>query len=58
VPVGELFSGTGVVMVKEVAGWRLWWPEMGVFTLSQLQSGKAYFVLMNGGAGITFPECE
>ncbi len=58
VPIGELFSGTGVVMVKEVAGWRLWWPEMGVFTLSQLQSGKAYFVLMNDVAGITFPECE
>jgi len=58
VQIGDLFSGTGVVMIKEVAGLQLWWPEMGVFTLTQLYPGKAYFVLLNGDKEIIFPECR
>ncbi|MFP4469131.1 MAG: immunoglobulin domain-containing protein [Bacteroidales bacterium] len=33
-----------VVMIKEVAGTKLYWPAMGIFTLEYLEPGKAYQV--------------
>ncbi len=53
--VTALFEGKGVVLVKEVAGWLLYWPEMQINTLISLHPGKAYYVLMNRDAIITFP---
>ncbi len=55
VNVAELFAGIDLVIVKEVAGWCIYWPEMGINNLEYLQSGKAYFVLMNTETTITFP---
>jgi hypothetical protein len=55
--VVSLFAGTGVVVVKEVAGWQLYWPALNINTLGALQSGKAYFVLMDAPATISFPAC-
>jgi GH18 family chitinase len=55
IDVSALFKGQGVVLVKEVAGWRLYWPEMQINTLVSLHPGKSYFVLMNRDAIITFP---
>ncbi len=52
-----LFSGVEPVMIKEVAGWDLWWPDKEINTLSQLHPGNAYFVLMESEAIITFPDC-
>jgi hypothetical protein len=31
-------------MIKEVAGWRMYWPEYNVKSLEVLERGKAYFV--------------
>jgi len=56
--VVSLFAGTGVVMVKEVAGWNLYWPALGINTLGTLQPGRAYYVLMAESGTITFPTCE
>ncbi len=44
----------GIVLVKEVAGLGVIWPEMGVFTLPYLQSGKAYFVKTSQPVVISF----
>mgnify|MGYP001420711826 FL=1 len=55
--VAELFAGKGVTVVKEVAGWQLFWPQYGINTLQNLQPGAAYFVLMSNAATVTFPGC-
>ncbi len=57
VDVEALFAGKDLVMVKEVAGWNLYWPDYGINTLGGLQPGKAYFVLMGSAGEIEFPEC-
>jgi hypothetical protein len=46
-------------MIKEIAGWRLFWPEMGVSTLEILEPGKAYFLnTLTGNGQVVFGECE
>ena len=55
--VETLFENLDVVVVKEVAGWKLYWPDAAIITLDELLPGKAYFVLMNSPGEITFPEC-
>jgi len=44
----------GIVLVKEVAGLGVIWPEMGVFTLTSLQTGKAYLVKTSQQVAISF----
>jgi len=56
--VEALFDGTGVVVVKEAAGWQLYWPQYGINTLGSLQPGKAYYVLMSQPASVIFPDCN
>ena len=56
--VAVLFEGQNLVIIKEVAGWNMYWPEFGIHTLNALEPGKAYFVLMNAGDSITFPDCQ
>ncbi len=55
--VALLFALTDVIMVKEVAGWKLYWPQLGINTLQTLESGKAYYVLMGNPGAIKFPDC-
>ncbi|MCF8364868.1 MAG: choice-of-anchor D domain-containing protein [Bacteroidales bacterium] len=57
VDVASLFQGSNLVIVKEVAGWRIYWPELNINNLVNLQPGKSYYVLMNSQEGITFPAC-
>ena len=38
----------GIILVKEVAGTKLFWPEYGIQSLLNLQPGKAYWVFLNG----------
>ncbi|MBE0638138.1 MAG: fibronectin type III domain-containing protein [Bacteroidales bacterium] len=57
VDVMALFSGKDLIIVKEVAGWKLFWPSMNVNTLEVMQPGKAYFVKMGSATEITFPGC-
>lgn len=58
VDVESLFQGTGVIMVKEVAGWKLYWPDYSINTLVDLTPGKAYYVKMESAATIQFPQCD
>jgi PKD repeat protein len=55
--VADLFNGTNITIVKEVAGWNIYWPEFGINTLEVLEPGKAYFVLMDGEGSVTYPDC-
>ncbi len=51
--------GSNLVMVKEIAGWRVFWPEMGISTLETLEPGKAYFLkTVTGNGQVMFGECE
>jgi hypothetical protein len=54
----SLFANLDVVIAKEVAGWNIFWPGLGINTLGVFKPGKAYFVLMNEEAQLTFPECN
>jgi hypothetical protein len=58
VNVADLFDGTGVTIVKEVAGWRVYWPAQGINTLGTVDPGKAYYAMMPGAGNVTFPDCE
>jgi|GEM_PF-1610690 len=57
VDVETLFQETDLTIVKEVAGWKVYWPGVNINSLEYLQSGKSYYVLMNSQGEITFPEC-
>ena len=59
VDVEEIFAplSGNMVIVKDVAGWNVYWPEFGINTLQTLEPGRAYFVLMDSEAELTFPEC-
>jgi hypothetical protein len=57
VDVANLVAGKDVVIVKEVAGWKLYWPGMGINTLGTLEPGKSYYVLTGSYDEITYPEC-
>jgi hypothetical protein len=56
--VVDLFEGSEIIMAKEVAGYNIYWPEFEINTLEVLEPGRAYFVLMETEAELTFPECD
>jgi len=60
VPVGDVFSsmGNNLVLIKEIAGYRLYYPSFSIFTLTNLEPSKAYFVKVLEPCTITFPEGE
>lgn len=59
VSTADLFSAVinQVDVVKEVAGYQLYWPDQQINTLPLLTPGSAYFVRMASPATITFPNC-
>jgi len=58
VAVESVFDGLGdnLVIVKEIAGYRMYYPEFGINSLSSLEPGSAYFVKVLEAGQITFPE--
>jgi hypothetical protein len=53
--VAGLFSGQDVLLVKEVAGSRVFWPAYGINTLELVYPGSAYCVMMNAPGSVEFP---
>ncbi|MCF8366506.1 MAG: T9SS type A sorting domain-containing protein [Bacteroidales bacterium] len=47
-----------LILVKEIGGTGIYWPQMEINTLGVLQSGKAYLAAVSGNASITFAPCE
>ena len=58
VPVPDLFGSMegDLVIVKDVAGTGIYWPEMSINSLGVLVPGGAYQVLMDNPGSVTFPE--
>jgi hypothetical protein len=48
--------GTNLNIIKEIAGSKVYWPAFGIYTLSQLTPGKAYFASLTASGSVTFPE--
>lgn len=49
-----------ITAIKEVAGFRMYWPEKGIFTLQDINPGKAYevFNASDEAVTLTFPGCD
>jgi len=45
-------------IVKEVAGYGVYWPEMGINSLGTLNPGDAYYVSTAGIGAVNFEDCE
>jgi len=61
VNVEETFGGhPEIVIIKEVSGTKLFWPEMQINTLEYIQPGKAYYILVSGEEmlELIIPECQ
>jgi len=56
VPFAAQQLGTSLVIIKEVAGSKVYWPQYGINTLYWLIPGKAYYVLLNSAGAVTFPQ--
>jgi hypothetical protein len=58
VTVEELLEnlGNNLVVIKEVAGTKVFWPERDIHSLDQLTPGKAYFIKVNLGDVLIFQE--
>jgi hypothetical protein len=46
--------GDNLVVISEIAGVNVYWPEMGVYTLQTLEPGKAYFVKVTETSTVSF----
>ncbi len=44
--------------IVELAGWRVYWPEKEIFSLSELNPGKAYLIKVTAPCEIVFPSCQ
>jgi len=46
-----------IVLVQDLIGTQVYWPEMGVYSLQTLVPGKSYKIKANSEFELTFPEC-
>lgn len=55
----ELFGDylDDIVIVQDLIGSQVFWPEMGVYSLETLVPGKAYKIKINNPITLTFPAC-
>ncbi len=47
-----------IVLVQELIGTRIFWPELEIYSLNTLEPGKAYAIKVNIPITITFPDCS
>ncbi len=56
----ELFDGKSVksnlILIKEIAGTGVYWPQYNIHSLNALETSKAYLICMEQGDEIVFPE--
>ncbi|MFP4469484.1 MAG: CotH kinase family protein [Bacteroidales bacterium] len=57
VDIAEIIGNkiSDILMIKEVAGTRIFWPEHNIHTLQSLIPGKAYLILAGDECEIDFP---
>ncbi|MFA5420352.1 MAG: PKD domain-containing protein, partial [Bacteroidales bacterium] len=49
--------GDTLVIVKEIAGVDVFWPEAGISTLEYVNSGKSYYILVTQEVSVQFQAC-
>lgn len=47
-----------VIVIKEIAGNRIYWPELNIQTLYVLEPGKAYYVAVSQNTSVSFGDCQ
>jgi len=59
VDVMEMFGDNlaDIVIIQELIGTRVFWPELEIYTLETFEPGKAYNIKLANEITITFPEC-
>jgi len=60
IAIGDLFASKVIgepVIVKEIAGPGIYWPDKSIYTLNTLQPGNAYMINMDSEATVVFPGC-
>lgn len=55
ISASSLFNVPEIMLVKEVAGSKVYWPTMGITSLSILVPGEAYYVLVLSPVSISYP---
>jgi PKD repeat protein len=50
--------GDTLVLIKEIAGNKVFWPEYGINTLEQLEAGRSYYSLTNFETSYHFQSCD
>ncbi|MBE0638745.1 MAG: T9SS type A sorting domain-containing protein [Bacteroidales bacterium] len=57
--VMEMFGGNlnEVVIIQELIGTQIFWPQFEVYTLETFEPGKAYKIKLANAVTVTFPEC-
>lgn len=49
--------GSDLLLVKEIAGNGIIWPEMNIYTIGALVPGKSYLLALNASTSFTFDDC-
>jgi hypothetical protein len=49
--------GSNLIIISEIGGINIIWPEMGIFGISHFIPGKAYMIKVSQPAVVTFPDC-
>lgn len=59
-PTEEFFTqlGDAMIMMKDAAGWRVYWPQEGITQLQELYPGGACLILMQTEGVFVIPDCE
>jgi len=47
-----------IIVVKEIAGNKIYWPDLGIQTLYVLEPGKAYYVAVTQNTSVTYGDCQ
>ncbi len=50
--------GSDLILVTEIEGTNIIWPDGNVFTLTELTPGKAYMIKMANAAQFQYPACQ
>ena len=51
----SILGSLDLELAKEIAGTGIFWPEMDINTIGDLEPGKAYLIYINSDGSITFP---
>lgn len=54
----DMLVGINFQMIIEAAGTKLYWPAMGLHSLTTLIPGKGYLIKMSSPGIISFPDCS